>query len=216
MLRRGHRLGSTAADYGMQGGQSLALSRRRSRTTTTNLSVAGVLLSVILLLTRLALCTANMGNSQSKPPSEHALQKELTKRVRELELERTSLPPVQEKSLLVPEKSSAPNVMIDATEQWQQELVADPKNRLAIRAFEKNTPEELLKSRATSISDTQIFNIKLALEGSPVTDQKSSGRCWLFATTNVFRIALMKKYNLDKFELSQCTVPSSRFRVSQC
>lgn len=36
-----------------------------------------------------------------------------------------------------------------------------------------------------------------------MTNQRSSGRCWLFASTNVFRVALMKKYNLDSFELSQ-------------
>jgi len=187
----------------MQEGQSLALSRGRYRASNAHLSISRVLLSFILLFAWLATCTADMGNSQSKPRSEHALQRELTKRVRELELERARLPALQEKSLQIPAESSEPNVIIDATEQWQEELLADPKNRLAIRAFEKNTPEQLLKSRATTISDTQIFNIKLPLEGSPVTDQKVSGRCWLFATTNVFRIALMKKYNLDTFELSQ-------------
>ena len=36
-----------------------------------------------------------------------------------------------------------------------------------------------------------------------MTNQHASGRCWLFASTNVFRIALMKKYNLKEFELSQ-------------
>ncbi len=36
-----------------------------------------------------------------------------------------------------------------------------------------------------------------------MTNQRSSGRCWLFASTNVFRIALMKKHNLKEFELSQ-------------
>ena len=36
-----------------------------------------------------------------------------------------------------------------------------------------------------------------------MTNQKSSGRCWLFAATNVFRVAIMKRYNLKEFELSQ-------------
>ena len=36
------------------------------------------------------------------------------------------------------------------------------------------------------------------------TDQKSSGRCWLFAYLNVIRLKMIKKYGLDKdFELSQ-------------
>lgn len=53
------------------------------------------------------------------------------------------------------------------------------------------------------IADTQKFNTKIKLEGSPVTNQKSSGRCWLFAATNVFRVAIMKRYNLKDFQLSQ-------------
>ena len=36
-----------------------------------------------------------------------------------------------------------------------------------------------------------------------MTNQRSSGRCWLFAATNVFRVPIMKRYNLKEFELSQ-------------
>lgn len=31
---------------------------------------------------------------------------------------------------------------------------------------------------------------------TPVTNQKSSGRCWLFATCNVVRVGIVKKFNL--------------------
>ena len=48
-----------------------------------------------------------------------------------------------------------------------------------------------------------MFNVKVPLEGGPITNQRSSGRCWLFASTNVLRVPLMKRYNLDDFELSQ-------------
>lgn len=37
----------------------------------------------------------------------------------------------------------------------------------------------------------------------PITNQKSSGRCWGFAGLNLFRIYLGRKYNLEKFEFSQ-------------
>lgn len=53
------------------------------------------------------------------------------------------------------------------------------------------------------MKDTQIFNVAIPHEGSPVTNQRSSGRCWIFASTNVFRVAIMKKYELEKLELSQ-------------
>jgi bleomycin hydrolase len=64
-------------------------------------------------------------------------------------------------------------------------------------------PQAVLNSRATNIEDQQVFNVKIPFEGAPITNQRSSGRCWLFASTNVFRVALMKRHNLDKFELSQ-------------
>ena len=35
------------------------------------------------------------------------------------------------------------------------------------------------------------------------TNQKRSGRCWMFASLNTFRYRIIKKYNLSTFELSQ-------------
>ena len=36
-----------------------------------------------------------------------------------------------------------------------------------------------------------------------MTNQKNSGRCWLFAALNVMRRPLMKKLNIEDFEFSQ-------------
>ncbi|KAF3482619.1 bleomycin hydrolase [Arthroderma uncinatum] len=86
---------------------------------------------------------------------------------------------------------------------WEKELLADPKNRLAMSALSANPVSSILSSRSAAITDTQTFNIRIPFEGTPITNQASSGRCWIFAATNVFRVALMKKYNLEQFELSQ-------------
>lgn len=75
--------------------------------------------------------------------------------------------------------------------------------RLALSALSSADPKTVLLSRSTQTKDQQIFNVKIPFEGAPITNQRSSGRCWLFASTNVFRVALMKRHNLDKFELSQ-------------
>jgi len=61
----------------------------------------------------------------------------------------------------------------------------------------------VLTQRSANVLDTQNFNVKISLEGSPITNQRASGRCWLFAATNVFRVAVMRRYNLKEFELSQ-------------
>ncbi|KAI0097010.1 peptidase C1-like family protein [Nemania sp. FL0031] len=92
---------------------------------------------------------------------------------------------------------------IQLTSEWQTKLLEDPKNRLALSALSTANPKEVLMSRAAKIADQQVFNIRIPFEGAPITNQRSSGRCWLFASTNVFRVALMQKYGLDSFELSQ-------------
>jgi len=99
--------------------------------------------------------------------------------------------------------SKSPTVSVSLTEKWEHELFQDPKNRLALSALSAADPKSVLTCRATTITDQQIFNVKIPFEGAPITNQRSSGRCWLFAATNVFRVALMKRHNLDKFELSQ-------------
>ena len=71
-------------------------------------------------------------------------------------------------------------------------------------ALSKSDVNSILECPSTVIADSNpIFNIKIPIEGSPVTNQQRSGRCWLFASTNVFRVAIMKAYNLDSFQLSQ-------------
>ena len=41
------------------------------------------------------------------------------------------------------------------------------------------------------------------VESRGITDQKSSGRCWLFTGLNVMRAKMMAKYNLPSLEFSQ-------------
>lgn len=47
------------------------------------------------------------------------------------------------------------------------------------------------------------FRFSVDIKTMKATNQKSSGRCWLFAATNVLREHLGKKLNLEQFELSQ-------------
>lgn len=97
----------------------------------------------------------------------------------------------------------SPTLSISTTEKWEEELMEDPKNRLALSALSSNDPKAVLTQRSATIVNTQNFNVKVKLEGAPITNQRSSGRCWIFAATNVFRVAIMKRYNLKEFELSQ-------------
>lgn len=44
------------------------------------------------------------------------------------------------------------------------------------------------------------FKYRVNVKG--ITDQKSSGRCWMFTSMNVLRPAIMEKYNLGEFDFS--------------
>jgi bleomycin hydrolase len=111
-------------------------------------------------------------------------------------------------------------VKVSTMEEWEKQLMQDPKvcrwrlwifsyyanvlqNRLALSALSSAAAATILTQRSTLVKDSQTFNVKIPLEGAPITNQRSSGRCWLFASTNVFRVALMRQHNLDEFELSQ-------------
>jgi bleomycin hydrolase len=41
------------------------------------------------------------------------------------------------------------------------------------------------------------------IKTAEITNQKQSGRCWMFAGLNVLRVAAMKKLNVEQFEFSQ-------------
>ena len=57
-----------------------------------------------------------------------------------------------------------------------------------------------LAAENPALTDTYFSN---EVPSKGVTDQKSSGRCWLFTGLNVFRARMIKKYELGKFEFSQ-------------
>ena len=47
------------------------------------------------------------------------------------------------------------------------------------------------------------FQFSVNIPTMEVTNQKASGRCWIFAALNIFREKVAEKCNMDKFELSQ-------------
>ncbi len=77
----------------------------------------------------------------------------------------------------------------------------DARTRTAINAVSNNDIRDLAMNRDIAAVKDEIFSFKLPTKG--ITDQKESGRCWLFAGLNILREEVAKKFNLDDFELSQ-------------
>lgn len=79
----------------------------------------------------------------------------------------------------------------------------NPTARLAALTLHNTDISTALHSRDAEVTDQHVFSQMVSLEGTPVTNQKRSGRCWLFATTNVIRTEVMRKLNVENFQLSQ-------------
>ena len=76
-----------------------------------------------------------------------------------------------------------------------------PHNRQMQNAVTVTAVDNLALNRAVMTSLDDSFSCKL--DDWSVTNQKRSGRCWIFAGTNLLRVGAMKKMNLKEFEFSQ-------------
>ncbi|KAJ3495193.1 hypothetical protein NLG97_g3568 [Lecanicillium saksenae] len=83
------------------------------------------------------------------------------------------------------------------------ELARDGAACVRHLTLSKGDPTEALMSHDAAVDSAHLFNTVIPNEGSPVTNQKASGRCWLFAATNVLPVPIMNHFNIESFELSQ-------------
>ncbi len=83
----------------------------------------------------------------------------------------------------------------------QKQFDAQPRNRLAQNAVTQTAADDVALNRSVVTSIDHTFSH--LLDDWAVTHQKKSGRCWMFAGLNLFRVGAMKKMNLKDFEFSQ-------------
>lgn len=100
-------------------------------------------------------------------------------------------------------KSSSGSISSANIMAWESTASADPRIELARTILVHSNIKTTLTSREARVAIPHIFNHEVDFSTGPVTDQKSSGRCWLFATTNVIRYEVMKKLKLKDFQCSQ-------------
>ena len=88
--------------------------------------------------------------------------------------------------------------MLDA---FSKAYNADPANVIRQNAVVKNGLQAAAENQQENIDNPMIFSLEI--ETGKITNQKASGRCWLFAALNTMRFEIMQKLNLETFELSQ-------------
>lgn len=101
-------------------------------------------------------------------------------------------------------KRTMASLQIDALRKWDASFKQDPTHNLAATVLKNYNADDVLLNKSRLLAaDKRIFNTAISTETTPVTNQKASGRCWLFAGTNELRIPVIKDLNVKDFELSQ-------------
>lgn len=83
----------------------------------------------------------------------------------------------------------------------KQSVWDEPDDRALINAVTHNGIKKLAENRSIEGKINHYFSNKVKTAG--ITDQKSSGRCWLFTGLNILKPIVLEKYNLKEFEFSQ-------------
>ena len=76
------------------------------------------------------------------------------------------------------------------------------KNKLARNAVTSSKLSNILLNREKAQKHNRIFSNEIKVKTLP-SEQKFSGRCWLFAACNMMRLKMNAKYGFDDFEFSQ-------------
>ena len=95
--------------------------------------------------------------------------------------------------------------MTELTSEFTQSLFDNYQKNAKFSAVEnaatKNGLLNALENRASHAANLPVFSVDLT--NDPVSNQKQSGRCWMFAALNTFRHKILTEFKLENFEVSQ-------------
>jgi bleomycin hydrolase len=95
--------------------------------------------------------------------------------------------------------SDSSHVSGERTEEYVRELLKDSKNRLAYSALSTNNPMNIIEQPSALLKDNQYFNLTIPHEGSPVTNQRSSGKySWVKGFSSLRRLLTLLLFGLAR------------------
>ena len=94
-----------------------------------------------------------------------------------------------------------PEMTAEKLEEFRKNFSQHPYAGIVQNAVTNTTVIDVALNRDI-VTETD-FSFSTFLDEWKVTNQKSSGRCWMFACLNLLRVGAMKKMNLKDFEFSQ-------------
>ena len=94
------------------------------------------------------------------------------------------------------------NITLSNIRKFNKSFNSSSSNQLARNALIQNDINKVAVHWENFSKINHVFSNTISKQ-LPVTNQKSSGRCWGFAGLNLLRLEIAKNYNLSNFEFSQ-------------
>jgi len=105
-------------------------------------------------------------------------------------------------NLPVPAQETKEGAITDAIlKNIRSSIVFEGETRGIMNAVSSNNIKNLVHNRTNLGKIDHHFAVKLDIKG--ITNQKSSGRCWLFTSLNILRQRVREKFNMSSFEFSE-------------
>lgn len=110
--------------------------------------------------------------------------------------------------------SCAATVLLTCGCVAQAQSLSEDNIRSMRESFEKDAPTKAIQNVLSGNGDIRSLALNHGLDGKidhffkyrvnvkGITNQKQSGRCWMFTSMNVLRPSVMEQYNLDEFDFS--------------
>jgi bleomycin hydrolase len=102
------------------------------------------------------------------------------------------------------EKTCSGQLCPGEIESFRRAFEAEPRNRAMLNAVTKTTVRAVAMDRRAVTRNNHTFSHMV--KAGAATSQNGSGRCWMFAGLNLFRMTAAEKMNTEDFELSQAYV----------
>ncbi len=90
---------------------------------------------------------------------------------------------------------------MDMVQKYSDHIQSKKENQIIKDTIMKNGILASIENKEAVVAMNPVFSHEI--ETGKVSNQKQSGRCWMFAALNIFRHKISERFNIKQFELSQ-------------
>src|SRR5690349_1250810 len=103
--------------------------------------------------------------------------------------------------ILATESNYCAEICAEELSAFRKSFESEPRYRTSLNAVTKTSLKDVAMNRRAVVRTNHTFSH--VVKAGAATMQNKSGRCWMFAGLNTFRMPAAEKMNLEDFELSQ-------------